>query len=120
MSWGQWMMVNWTIEEELQLEAQSRSALHHHDDETIRNLCASLIKQNAYYTRLLKQATGHIAELEMSDYLRHHQPQSTDSIVPALPDPAASNAQFLRQLPLRFLRRAIAMVRRHNIPIPFI
>lgn len=120
MSWGQWMMVNWTIEEELQLEAQSRSALHHHDDEAVRNLCASLIKQNAYYTRLLKQATGHIAELEMSDYLRHHQPQSTDSIVPALPNPAAGDAKFSGNLALRLLRGAITMIRRYNIPIPFI
>ena len=120
MSWGQWMMVSWTIEEELQLEAQSRSALHHHDDEAVRNLCASLIKQNAYYTRLLKQATGHIAELEMSDYLRHYQAEPADGIVFPLPDATAGDAKLSGNLALRFLRRVVAMIRRHNMPIPLI
>ena len=31
----------------------------------LAHLCSSLVKQNAYYSKLVKQATGHIAEIEM-------------------------------------------------------
>jgi hypothetical protein len=65
MTWGQWMVVEFSVEEELRIENQSRSALHCQDTEQLARLCASLVKQNAYYTKLISQATGHIAELEM-------------------------------------------------------
>lgn len=59
------MVVQFSVEEELRIESQSRSALHCQDTEQLAKLCASLVKQNAYYTKLISQATGHIAELEM-------------------------------------------------------
>jgi len=65
MTWGQWMIVEFSVEEELRIENQSRSALHCQDTEQLAKLCASLVKQNAYYTKLIAQATGHIGELEM-------------------------------------------------------
>jgi hypothetical protein len=65
MSWGKWMIVEFSIEEELQIENQARSALHCGDQKEVARLCSSLVKQNAYYQKLLRQATGHIAELEM-------------------------------------------------------
>jgi hypothetical protein len=65
MTWGQWMVVQFSVEEELRIENQSRSALQCQDTEQLAKLCASLVKQNAYYTKLISQATGHIAQLEM-------------------------------------------------------
>lgn len=65
MTWGQWMVVEFSVEEELRIESQSRSALQCQDTEQLAKLCASLVKQNAYYAKLISQATGHIAELEM-------------------------------------------------------
>jgi len=65
MSWGQWMVVEFSVEEELQIENQARSVYRCTDTEQISRLCSSLVKQNAYYQKLLRQATGHIAELEM-------------------------------------------------------
>ena len=59
------MVVEFSVEEELRIENQSRSALHCQDTQQLAKLCASLVKQNAYYSKLISQATGHIAELEM-------------------------------------------------------
>ena len=59
------MIVEFSIEEELQIENQARSVLHCGDSKEVARLCSSLVKQNAYYQKLLRQATGHIAELEM-------------------------------------------------------
>ena len=59
------MIVEFSVEEELRIENQSRSALHCQDTEQLAKLCCSPVKQNAYYTKLISQATGHIAELEM-------------------------------------------------------
>jgi hypothetical protein len=35
----------------------------------VAHLCASLIRQNAYQSKLIQQATGHIAKLEMEQFL---------------------------------------------------
>jgi hypothetical protein len=69
MSWGDWMVVEFSIEEELQIENQARTVLHCHDAPEVAKLCSSLVKQNAYYSKLLRQATGHIAQLEMEAFL---------------------------------------------------
>jgi len=66
MSWGQWMVVEFSVEEELRIESQSRTVLHCEDPKEVARLCSSLVKQNAYLTKLMRQATGHIAELEMT------------------------------------------------------
>jgi len=110
MTWGDWMVVEWTIEEELRIESQSRSALMHPDDRDVRSLCASLIKQNAYYNRLLQQATGRIAELETSAFLGQHQPKPTHRSVMALANRAARYAKLLSDLTLCFFRRAYAVI----------
>jgi hypothetical protein len=59
------MVVEFSVEEELQIENQARSVYRCTDTEQVSRLCSSLVKQNAYYQKLLRQATGHIAELEM-------------------------------------------------------
>ena len=69
MSWGEWMVVDFSIEEELQIESQARTVLHCGDNAEVAKLCSSLVKQNAYYSKLLSQATGHIAQLEMEAFL---------------------------------------------------
>jgi hypothetical protein len=69
MSWGKWMIVEFSIEEELQIESQARTVLGCNDSKEVARLCSSLVKQNAYYQKLLRQATGHIAELEMIAFL---------------------------------------------------
>jgi hypothetical protein len=69
MSWGDWMVVEFSIEEELQIESQARTVLHCGNTTEVARLCSSLVKQNAYYTKLLRQATGHIAQLEMEAFL---------------------------------------------------
>ena len=73
MSWGEWMVVNMPIEEQLALETQSRAALHHHDPAAVGRLCAALIKQNAMQSQLIRQATAHIAKLEMEQFLSEAQ-----------------------------------------------
>jgi hypothetical protein len=69
MSWGDWMVVDFSIEEELQIESQARTVLHCNDAAEVAKLCSSLVKQNAYYSKLLKQATGHISKLELEIFL---------------------------------------------------
>ncbi len=121
MTWGDWMVVEWTIEEELRIESQSRSALNHHSADEVRQLCSSLIRQYAYQNKLMQQAVGHIAKIEMEQFLTgsHHQPQAAHGIFSALADGTARNAKRLANLPLRLLRAVQSMVGRYNIPIPF-
>ena len=64
MGWADWMVVNLSLEDELQLERESRNVLAHHDSKEVAKLCAQLIKQNHHQQQLLKQAVGRITELE--------------------------------------------------------
>ena len=122
MSWGEWMIVEWTLEEELQIEAQSRSALSHHSADEVRQLCASLIRQYAYQNKLMQQAVGHIAKIEMEQFLTssHHQPQSPQRPFTALTYRAARYAKFLRNLPLALLMAAKSVISRYNVLIRII
>lgn len=74
MSWGQWMVVNLTMEEELKIEAQSRTILNHANTEEISKLCATLMKQNAYQQKLIKQAASYINEIELQAMLADPEP----------------------------------------------
>ena len=65
MTWGDWMVVNLTMEEELRIEQQARSILAASDEDQVRDLCAALSKQNAFQQKLIKQAVRHITELEL-------------------------------------------------------
>ena len=46
MGWSDWMIFNPSMEEQLALERQARAALSHDNERQVRELCASLIKQN--------------------------------------------------------------------------
>lgn len=65
MSWGEWMVVDLTYEEELRIEQQARSIIGASDDAQVRDLCASFAKQNAYQQKLISQAVKHISALEV-------------------------------------------------------
>ena len=67
MSWNEWMVFNPSLEEQLTMERQARAALHHDNEQQVRELCASLIKQNFAHQTLLNQAIGRIIELETTD-----------------------------------------------------
>jgi hypothetical protein len=70
MAWADWMVVNLSLEEQLQLEREARSVLSHDDHDQIAELCAQLIKQTHYQQTLLNQAVGRITELEAEGFLR--------------------------------------------------
>ena len=63
------MVVEFSVEEELRIESQARTVLHCGDSQEVAKLCASLVKQNAYLNQLVKQATGHITQLELIQVL---------------------------------------------------
>lgn len=69
MAWGEWMVVSPSLQQQLELEKTVRDVTSHQDVERVRNLCASLMRQNYYHQLLIKQATGHIAKLEMQEFL---------------------------------------------------
>ena len=60
----EWMVVEFSLEEQLAVETQARVALNHSDSKEVAQLCATLIKQNAHQSKLLSQAVRHIARLE--------------------------------------------------------
>jgi hypothetical protein len=65
----QWMIVDFSLEEQLMIERQSRIAINHPNKDDISKLCSNLIKQNAHQAKLLTQAVGHIANLEAQLFL---------------------------------------------------
>lgn len=64
MTWMDWMIVNFSIEEELALEKKARAVLNNDDERENAELCAQLIKQTHYQQALLAQAVQRIVELE--------------------------------------------------------
>lgn len=65
MAWGEWLVVKLSVEEELRLEASVRDLRASVADEKVGQLCGSLLRQVYFYQVLVKQATKHIAKLEM-------------------------------------------------------
>ena len=64
MGFSDWMVVNLPLEEQLSLERASRTLMMSDDVESVREIAASLIKQNAYQQQLLKQAVTHCIDIE--------------------------------------------------------
>ena len=60
-----WMNATQSLEEELFVERQCRSILGSKDLEEIQNLCVALLRQNYSQGRLLSQAVGKIAEMDV-------------------------------------------------------
>jgi hypothetical protein len=65
MAWADWLVVKQTLTEELSLERQIRSINSTKDLHTLQQLCSALTRQNWHYSKLLKQAVGRVAELDV-------------------------------------------------------
>ena len=64
MGWAEWMIVNQSLEEELELERNVRDVQGCTDENALKALCVSLVRTNWHQAKLLKQAVGHIGELD--------------------------------------------------------
>ena len=64
MPLAQWLIVQPSLEEELTLEKDVTEVLNNEDHEDIKKLCAVLLKQSFYRSRVLNQAVKRIDELE--------------------------------------------------------
>lgn len=76
MGWADWMVINLTLEDELQLERQARAVLNHDDRDEVAELCFQLIKQTHYQQILLNQAVGRITELETENFIEELDEES--------------------------------------------
>ena len=56
------MVVNQSLEEELELERHVRDVQGCDDGDALRTMCVSLVRTNWHQAKLLQQAVGHIAE----------------------------------------------------------
>lgn len=66
MGWADWMVVNQSLEEELELERHVREVQGCGDEDALRALCVSLVRTNFYQAKLLTQAVRHIGEIDAS------------------------------------------------------
>ena len=66
MGWADWMVVNQSLEEELELERSVRDVQGCTDEDALKMLCVSLVRTNWHQAKLLRQAVGHIGELDAS------------------------------------------------------
>lgn len=63
------MVVKLSVEEELRLESSVRGLTNAVADQHISRLCGSLLRQVYFQQVLIRQATHHIAKLEMEQEL---------------------------------------------------
>ena len=66
MGWADWMVVHQSLEEELELERNVRDVQGCTDEDALKSLCVSLVRTNWHQAKLLKQAVGHIGQLDAS------------------------------------------------------
>ena len=66
MGWADWMIVHQSLEEELELERNVRDVQSCTDESALKTLCATLVRTNWHQAKLLKQAVGHIGQLDAS------------------------------------------------------
>lgn len=64
MGWADWMVVDQSLEEELELERSVREVNNCDDEEVLKQLCAGLVRQSWHQGKLLSQAVGRIGELD--------------------------------------------------------
>lgn len=69
MNSSNWLCVSLTLEEELALERQVREVEQSPHREEVNKLCGALVRQNVLYQRIIQQACGHVAHLEMQQFL---------------------------------------------------
>ena len=66
MGWADWMIVHQSLEEELELERNVRDVQSCTDESELKTLCVTLVRTNWHQAKLLKQAVGHIGQLDAS------------------------------------------------------
>jgi len=64
MGWADWMIVHQSLEEELELERNVRDVQGCTDEDALKSLCVSLVRTNWHQQKMLRQAVGHIGELD--------------------------------------------------------
>ena len=64
MGWADWMVVNQTLEEELEVERSVREVNNCDSEQALKMLCSALVRQNWHQSKLLSQAVGRIGELD--------------------------------------------------------
>ena len=64
MGWADWMDVNQTYEEELEVERSVREVNKCDDEEALKMLCSALVRQSWHQGKLLSQAVTRISELD--------------------------------------------------------
>ena len=64
MGWADWMVVDQSLEEELELERSVREVNNCQDEQVLKQLCAGLVRQSWHQGKLLSQAVGRIGELD--------------------------------------------------------
>tara|TARA_B100000035_G_scaffold224772_1_gene193248 strand:- start:1072 stop:1290 length:219 start_codon:yes stop_codon:yes gene_type:complete len=64
MGWADWMVVNQTLEEELEVERSVREVNNCNDEQALKMLCSALVRQSWHQSKLLSQAVGRIGELD--------------------------------------------------------
>ena len=63
------MVIQPTLQQELELEKNIRSLTGSTDATELKSLCIALLRQNSLQQQLLRQAVGHIAKVEMEALL---------------------------------------------------
>ena len=64
MGWADWMVFNPSTEELFEVARSVREVKNCTDEETLKTLCTSLVRQNWHQSKLLSQAVGRIGELD--------------------------------------------------------
>ena len=64
MGWADWMQVSPSLHEELEIERSVREVQNCQDEEVLKTLCVSLVRQSWHQSKLLSQAVGRIGELD--------------------------------------------------------
>lgn len=69
MAWAKWLIPTVTLNDELRVETQVRSLRACKDLQQIIDLSVMMLRQNHSYSEIIKNATRHIAELELREML---------------------------------------------------
>tara|TARA_A100001515_G_scaffold137462_1_gene130097 strand:- start:433 stop:648 length:216 start_codon:yes stop_codon:yes gene_type:complete len=64
MGWADWMQVSPSLHEELEIERSVREVQNCTDEEVLKTLCVSLVRQSFHQSKLLSQAVSRIGELD--------------------------------------------------------
>ena len=64
MGWADWMIIEQSLEVELQLEKIVREIKGCNDKDVLMQLCVAMAQQNWHHSKMLRQAVNHIASMD--------------------------------------------------------